>query len=63
MSSAPPCRARGNPVEELGDLFFAAVCVSRFLNADPMTCSRPPAINLPPASAGWKHWLASRTGP
>ena len=26
---------QGNPVEELGDLFFAAVCVSRFLNADP----------------------------
>ena len=25
----------GDPVEELGDVLFAAVCVGRFLNADP----------------------------
>ena len=25
----------GDPAEELGDLFFAAVCVARFLDADP----------------------------
>ena len=28
-------RGEGDPVEELGDLLFAAVCVGRFLNADP----------------------------
>lgn len=32
---AAALRGEGDPVEELGDLLFAAVCVGRFLDADP----------------------------
>lgn len=32
---AAALEGEGDPVEELGDLLFVAVCVARFLDADP----------------------------